>query len=81
MLVCVNISRYMEIDEPIFEKLRELHYKDTSGTPEQYKEAILAIEKATGVKFFDYERDGIENTEFRITDVSSADDYIPILEA
>ena len=81
MLVCVNVSRFMEIDDPVFQELHDLHEKNTDGTPEQYEKAISAIEEATGIKFFDFGRDGIENTEFRITNVYEANDYVPILEA
>lgn len=81
MLVCVNVNRFMEIDDPVFQELHDLHEKNADGTPEQYEKAISVIEEATGVKFFDFERDGIENTELRITNVYEADDYVPILEA
>lgn len=81
MKICVNMTYYMEVDDPVFETLHELHWADKDGTPEQYKDAVSIIEKMTGVKFFDIEHDEIENTELRVTDVYCAEDYVPILEA
>ena len=81
MKICVNMTCYMEIDDPVFETLHELHCADADGALEQYEDAISIIEKMTGVKFFDCERDEVENTELRVTGVYCAEDDVPILEA
>lgn len=81
MRVLVVVSRVMEIEDRVFKELHDLHVEDTDGTTEQYEKAISAVEAATGVKFLDVDKEGIENAEFRITDVLCADDHIPILEA
>ena len=81
MKICVNMTYYMEVDDPVFETLYELHQTDKDGTPEQYEDAVSIIERITGVKFFDSEHDEVENTELRVTGVYCTEDYLPILEA
>ncbi len=40
------------------------------GTSAQYEEAIKSVEKALGIMFYDYERDGSEYQGLRIVRVS-----------
>lgn len=81
MKVCVEMSCYVEIDNPILEELDTIHRNKGYGTREQYKEAAAAVEKATNFKFLEVARDGMEHTEFRITGVYNTTDYDSILEA
>lgn len=81
MKVRVEVSCFMEIDNPILGELNTIHKSGGIGTPEQYEEAIVAVEEATGFKFFDFDNDGIEHSEFRIVGVYDTDDSEAILEA
>lgn len=81
MKVCVEMACYVEIDNPILERLDTIHRNKGYGTPAQYEEAVEAVEKATNFKFFDVARDDIEHSEVRITGVYNTTDYDSILEA
>lgn len=84
MKVFVEIGMYVEVDEPVFEDLLNIHMSDVNalGTDEQYAEAVAAIERKVGVLFYDPEREGeLEHTSPRILRVEDAEMFEPILES
>ena len=81
MRVCVELSCYVEVDNPVLEELDAIHKDDGIGRTEQYKEAVAAVEEATNFKFLDVERDGFEPSELRIIGVYNPEDFDVIVEA
>lgn len=81
MRVCVELSCYVEVDNPVLEELDAIHKGDGIGRTEQYKEAIAAVEEATNFKFLDVERDGFKPSELRIIGVYNSEDFDAIVEA
>ena len=49
MKICICIEA--NVNDNVFEELRELHKKDTIGTKDQYKQAIGIVEKMVGLPF------------------------------
>lgn len=51
MKICICIEA--DVNNNVFEELRELHKEDTIGTEDQYAQAIEIVEKLVGLPFYD----------------------------
>ncbi len=83
MIVRVMVEMNVEVNDPAFEELREIHQRVPleCGSDEQYERAVSVIERATGIKFYDSAYDESEHSTPRIVEVvDSATDTL-ILEA
>lgn len=76
MKICICIEA--DVDNNVFEELRELHKEDTLGTEDQYEQAIEIVEKMVGVPF--YTNPNFTIGQPNIFSVSGFYDEIPILE-
>lgn len=82
MKVYVECGMFVEVKDNIFKELKEIHEsEDKVATEEQYAQAIEAIEKATGILFYDALRDECMNHSLRIIGVRDEECETPILEA
>lgn len=85
MKVYVEIGAWVDVKEggEVLETLKKIHESDTEavGTSAQYEEAIKSVEKATGIMFYDYGRDGSEYQGLRIVRVTDEEIETPILES
>lgn len=85
MKVYVEIGAWVDVEEGgvVFETLKEIHESDVNavGTSAQYEEAIKSVEKALGIMFYDYERDGSEYKGLRIIRVMDENLETDLLEA
>jgi hypothetical protein len=50
MKICICIEA--DVNNNVFEELRELHKEDTIGTEDQYTQAIKIVEKIVGLPFY-----------------------------
>lgn len=50
MKICICIEA--NVNDNVFEELRELHKQDVWGTEDQYKQAIEIVEKMVGLPFY-----------------------------
>ena len=50
MKICICIEA--NVNNNVFEELRELHKQDVQGTEDQYKQAIEIVEKMVGLPFY-----------------------------
>lgn len=50
MKICICIEA--NVNDNVFEELRELHKQDTWGTEDQYAQAIKIVEKMVGLPFY-----------------------------
>lgn len=85
MKVYVEIGAWIDVEEggAVLETLKKIHESDVDalGTSAQYEEAIKSVEKASGIMFYDYERDGSEYQGLRIVRVTDEEVETPLLEA
>ena len=85
MKVYVEIGAWVDVEEggAVLETLKKIHESDADavGTSAQYEEAIKSVEKALGIMFYDYERDGSEYKGLRIVRVTDEEVEIPLLES
>lgn len=85
MKVYVEIGAWVDVKEgeAVLETLKRIHESDADavGTSAQYEEAIKSVEKASGIMFYDYGRDGSEYQGLRIVRVTDESIETPLLEA
>lgn len=85
MKVYVEIGAWIDVKEggEVLETLKKIHESDVDalGTSAQYAEAVKSVEKASGIMFYDYERDGSEYQGLRIVRVTDEEVETALLEA
>ena len=85
MKVYVEIGAWVDVKEggEVLETLKKIHESDADalGLPEQYEEAVKSVEKASGIMFYDYERDGSEYQGLRISAVFDKEVETLLLES
>lgn len=85
MKVYVEIGAWVDVKEggEVLETLKKIHESDVNavGTSAQYEEATKSVEKALGIMFYDYERDGSEYQGLRIVRVTDEEIGTPLLES
>lgn len=82
MIVRVLIEMNVEVNDPVFEELREIHQRlpVECGCDEQYERAIKAIEAETGVLFYSEDGDDFDHRSPRIVEVTDTSTNTIILE-
>lgn len=85
MKVYVEIGAWVDVKEggEVLETLKKIHESDVDaiGTSAQYEEAVKSVENASGIMFYDYERDGSEYQGLRIVRVSDEEVETILLES
>lgn len=83
MIVRVMIEMNVEVNDPVFEELREIHQRlpIESGCDEQYERAVNIVETETGVLFYGREGDDLYHHTPRIVEVVDTATDTTILEA
>ena len=85
MKVYVEIGAWIDVKEDgaVLETLKKIHESDAEavGTSAQYEEATKSVEKASGIMFYDYERDGSEYQGLRIVRVMDEEVETLLVEA
>ena len=76
MKICICIEA--DVNNNVFEELRELHKENIIGTEDQYTQAIEIVEKRVGLPF--YANPNAIIGQPCISSVSEFYDDIPILE-
>lgn len=82
MIVRVMIEMNVEVNDPVFEELREIHQRlpIESGSEEQYDRAVKVIEAETGVLFYGKDEDDPYHHAPRIVEVVDTATDTTILE-
>ena len=83
MIVRVMIEMNVEVNDPVFEELREIHQRLPLefGCDEQYKRAVKVIEAETGVLFYGEDGDNPYHRAPRIVEVVDTATDTTILES
>lgn len=81
--VYVTYAAEYEVNDPIFEKLRNIHSssEDGVGAPEDYDKAIRIVEDVTGLPFYNFEKRTENSSKGAIIGVYDAEDECVILES